>query len=43
MRTQQVIGTRLVATVAMLLCFIVTSPQAQRGGGADAQAGQREA
>lgn len=33
MRTQQVVGTRLVATVAMLLCFIVASPQAQRGGG----------
>ena len=36
MRTQQVIGTRLVATVVMLLCLTVTLLEAQRGGGAGA-------
>jgi hypothetical protein len=33
MRKQQVIGTRLVATVAVLLCVVVASPEAQRGAG----------
>ncbi len=51
MRKQQLIGTRLVATLGALLCFIVTSAEAQPGGGGfappatadDAEAAQREA
>ena len=38
MRKQQLIGTRLVATLGALLCFIVTSAEAQPGGGGFAPA-----
>ncbi|HUF71586.1 MAG TPA: hypothetical protein VMR74_01675 [Gammaproteobacteria bacterium] len=43
MRKQQVIRTPLVATVAMLFCFVATSTQAQGGrGGPDPQAREAE-
>jgi hypothetical protein len=38
MRKQQVIRTRLVATLGVFLCFIVTSAEAQPGGGGFAPA-----
>jgi len=42
MRKQQITGKRLVASVAMLLCFIATSAQAQFGRGPDPAASKAE-
>jgi hypothetical protein len=39
MRKQPIVGARLVASVAVILCFVVTSPDAQRGGGPGGAAG----
>jgi len=42
MGKQQITGTRLVASMAMLFCFIATSSEAQRGGPPDPRAAEAE-